>query len=103
MKKIIDHKTYDTETAESIVVWQNSYGYSDFNWASESLYRTKKGRFFLHAQGGPLSMYAESFGNERYSGERLIPLTEEKAFEWLAKRDFPDIAEELMPEMVEEA
>jgi len=54
MKKIINGKRYDTETAQLI----GSASYSnrtDFRFWSEELYRKKTGEFFLYGEGGPAS------------------------------------------------
>ena len=82
MKKIINGKVYDTETAQKVGFWSNSLGYNDFNWREESLYRKKTGEFFLHGEGGPRTNYAERVGNMWGSGERIMPLTYKEAQEW---------------------
>lgn len=64
MKKIINKKSYDTETAK--VVCSYSYIFSgDFQRVTETLYRKKTGEFFLHGVGGPAS---------KYSREMIIPM-----------------------------
>ena len=63
MKKVIEGKVYNTETAEELHDWSNHYPCSDFKACSESLYRTKKGAFFIAGSGGPLSSYAVPCGN----------------------------------------
>lgn len=82
MKKIIDGKTYNTETAEYL----GEYSYSnsrDFHYCSEELYQTKKGTYFLYGEGGPLSKYAVPCGNRSYSaGEDIKILTEKETQEW---------------------
>ena len=40
MKKIVDNKLYDTDTAESLGEWRHTF-------RRHSLYRTKKGAFFV--------------------------------------------------------
>lgn len=82
MKKIINGKKYDTDTAECVSCWSNGYGCGDFQYAEERLFRKKTGEFFLHGEGGAMSNYAESYGNERYGGEKIIPLSENEAKEW---------------------
>ena len=39
MKKIINGKKYDTDTASCVGSWDNGYGYSEFGYFSEALYR----------------------------------------------------------------
>lgn len=82
MKKIINSKLYDTETAKEM--GQDSYLYPrDFGHWVETLYKKRTGEFFLHGVGGPASKYAESCGQNQWSGgEKIIPLTYEAARAW---------------------
>lgn len=83
MKVIKNGKKYDTETAKKIAEWSNNYNYRDFQWCEETLYRKRTGEYFLHGEGGPMSKYAESCGNNSWSGgSRIIPLTYEAAIKW---------------------
>lgn len=45
MHKIINGKSYDTETAEQIANWRNNHGYQDFEWAEETLYQKRTGTY----------------------------------------------------------
>ncbi|MBO7669883.1 MAG: hypothetical protein J6S60_04765 [Oscillospiraceae bacterium] len=86
MKKIINGKLYDTETAKRVGVWTNNRSYRDFSFVDEELFRKRTGEFFLHGKGGPMSKYAESCGDNTWSGgEELIPLSAGKAREWAEK------------------
>lgn len=85
MKKVINKKLYNTETAERVGCWGNGHYTNDFGYCSEDLYRTKSGNFFLHGEGGPLSKYAQSSGNSTGWGERIVPLTYEEAQAWAEK------------------
>jgi hypothetical protein len=82
MKKIINGKKYDTDSANCVGDWANGYGHGDFQYAEERLYRKRTGEFFLHGEGGAMSNYAESYGNERYGGKKIIPLSENEAKKW---------------------
>lgn len=82
MKKIINGKVYDTETATRVAGWSNNLGYSDFNWREEALYRKKTGEFFLHGAGGPRTNYAERVGNMWGDGEKIMPMTYAEAQKW---------------------
>ena len=98
MKKVIDGKLYNTETAEEIANWSNSYGYSDFNHCKETLYRTKKGAWFIYGVGGALSRYNQAVGNAY-----IRALTPQKAQEWLELHDLVDELEEYFATSIEEA
>ena len=85
MKKIINGRLYDTETAKEL--GNDSYSNRrDFHYWSETLFQKRTGEFFIYGEGGPASKYAESVGmNEWTGGERIIPLNYEKAQEWAEK------------------
>ena len=91
MKKIVDGKVYNTQTAKLIGEWDNGYSYSDFNWACEILYQTKKGQYFLYGEGGPMSSYAEWCGNSASGGEEIQLLSEAQALDWCSEKNIdPD-------------
>lgn len=87
MKRIIDGKVYDTETATEIAC--DSYSSpGDFSYSCETLYKTKKGRYFMHGEGGPKSDYAESVGNNVTSGSsRMWTINEAEAQNFAAKHN----------------
>ena len=83
MKKIINGKLYDTETAKACGTWSNAGGWRDFNHMEETLYRKRTGEFFLHGSGGPMTKYAKSTGQNSWSGgDRIMPLSYEAARHW---------------------
>ena len=83
MRKIIDGRTYNTETAKELGNWYNTPDESDFTRCEETLYRTTKGAYFLHGEGGPMSPYARSIGQNSWTGSaEIVPLTEAEAREW---------------------
>lgn len=85
MKKVINQKRYDTDTAKCIG-WDSWGTPGDFKHWSEKLYQKKTGEFFLYGEGGPASKYAEITGQSEWTGgEKLIPLKFEKAREWAEK------------------
>ncbi len=103
MKRVINGKRYDTDTADRVATWKNGYFTNDFNYCAEYLYRKKTGEYFLHGEGGALSKYATSNGGKRGSslfgywtknGEDIYPLTEDMAKSWTeqyAGEDYEDI------------
>lgn len=86
MKKIISNRVYNTETAKLIGEWTNDYGCTDFRWAEEALYLKKTGEYFLHGQGGGLSIYAGQYGYSSGYGEKIMPLSYDKAREWAEEK-----------------
>jgi hypothetical protein len=95
MKKIIDGKRYDTETATKIAGWSNNLGSRDFHNCSEDLYKTKSGNWFIYGEGGPMTNYATSCGNNSYcGGEDICPMTPEEAQIWLETHNFVGELEE---------
>lgn len=86
MKKIIEGKLYNTETAILIGSTSNNVSKLDFKYFEEDLYRTKKGAWFLAGKGGPLSNYATPVeGGGWTGGENIIPISEEAAKDWVEK------------------
>jgi hypothetical protein len=82
MKKIINGKKYDTETATPIGQYNNGKAVNDFRYYWEQLYRKRTGEYFLHGKGGPMSKYAHSAGDGYDGGEKIIPLSQDEAREW---------------------
>ena len=82
MKKVINGKRYDTETAQ--LIGSASFGYrTDLYFWSEELYRKKTGEFFLYGEGGPTSIYSRRTGSNEWSGgEEIRPLSLREAQEW---------------------
>ena len=84
MKKVIDGKTYNTETAESIHKTGNGLYPGDFMGYEETLYKTKKGGFFLYGIGNANSRYAARVDNHTYCpGSDIRVISTEQATEWL--------------------
>lgn len=82
MRKIIDGHRYDTETATEIGEWSCGI-VVDFDYVSETLYRTKAGLYFLHGEGGPRTQYAEQVEQNMWQGgEKIVALSLEAARKW---------------------
>lgn len=104
MKRIINGKRYDTETATLVATHSNGCSYSDFHHVEERLYLTLRGAFFIHGGGGPLSKYAKSTGTNSTSGsQEIIPLDADEARSWLEEHDFADEVENLFPDQIQDA
>jgi len=93
MKKIINGKRYDTETAEMVA--DDSYSnYGDLGYWSEELYHTKKGNWFLVGEGG----------DETRGGSVIIPFTKKEALAWLeAHTSDSEAYKEYFADVVEDA
>lgn len=101
MKKIINGKKYDTETAGLICSRDFSLEVGSFGYYSETLYKKKTGEFFLYGEGGALTKYAEITANGMKGGERIIPLTEEQAKAWAEENLSVDDYEKIFGEVEE--
>ena len=83
MKKILNNHLYDTDTARSLGSDSYSGSQSDFHWWREELYIKRTGEYFLYGEGGPMSRYARTVGQNEWSGgEKIMPLTPARAREW---------------------
>lgn len=103
MTIVINRKEYNTDTADMLHEWSNHYFRDDYNFCSESLYRTAKGALFIHGKGGPKSKYAVNVGNSRTAGEDMYVVSEEEAIDWLEKRDGIDALRKYFSDRIEEA
>lgn len=103
MKKVIDKKIYDTETAKKIGDFHNMIDRSNFKHCEEELYVTEKGNYFLYGTGGPLSKYSVPTGNGKSGSSDIEALTEEEAIDWCERTDNVDTILEHFPDAVEEA
>lgn len=83
MKKIINGKRYDTDTARVVGAYTNGMLVNDLSYVCETLYIKRNGEYFLHGEGGAMSKYAQSHGNSSWGGgELIIPMSYEAAREW---------------------
>jgi hypothetical protein len=82
MKKVINGSLYNTDTAECIGTWDNGETPREFTYFSETLYRTKSGKYFIHGEGHANSCYGVWHGNSGGWGEQIRPYSPEEAREW---------------------
>ncbi|MCD8148624.1 MAG: hypothetical protein LUE92_03455 [Clostridiales bacterium] len=102
MKKIINRKKYDTETAERIGTYQTRDDRRDFSCVRETLYRKRTGEYFLYGEGGPKTEYARQVGQTTWAGGcEIIPYTEDEAKKWSEKHLSVDRYEEVFGEVAE--
>jgi hypothetical protein len=103
MKAVIEGRVYNTEAAENVD--SDSYGNAgDFEEWSESIYKTKKGAWFLAGSGGARSKYSETVGQNEWSGgEKIIPLSDGEALQWLEEHASSKVIEEHFGDKLVEA
>ena len=103
MKKYINGKKYDTETAKEVVSRSHN-AISDFSWYEETLYRKKTGEFFLHGEGHAASPYRER--NDAMGmwgpGSAIKPLTFEEARAWAEENLSGDEYESIFGEIADD-
>lgn len=84
MRKVIKGKLYDTTTARLVMHWSNGYYSNDFHHVTEMLFRKRTGEYFVYGEGGAMSKYAESCGQNQWKGgEDIRPLTYDEAKVWM--------------------
>lgn len=102
MKKIINGKKYDTNTAKEIGRYVSYGSWGDFRHYEETLYQKKTGEFFLWGKGGPMTKYAVAVDTNSWSGgESIIPLTLDGAKEWCEHNLTADEYEKIFGEVEE--
>lgn len=83
MKKVLEGRLYNTDTAKKLASWENMENATDFSWYEETLYRTKTGRYFVYGEGNAMSPYAKQISSVSWKwGEKIKPLTPEEAKAW---------------------
>ena len=103
MKRIIDGKTYNTDTATMICDTSNEYNRSDFKYEDSDLFVTKKGAYFIAGSGGGLSRFARRVSDGWADGDGIIPISREDALAECEKHGSTDDIEQFFGDMVEEA
>ena len=103
MRKIINNKSYDTETAEKLGNWYNGMSWNDWNVCSETLYRKRNGEFFLLGEGGANTRYAQQCRPDGWtSGWEIMPLTYQAAQQWAEEHLKPEEYEAIFGEIPED-
>jgi hypothetical protein len=93
MRKVINGKVYDTETAIEVCDVSSDHARSDFKWHSTTLYRTKKGSWFLAGRGHAMSMWASYNGNTSGPGSGIRVLDADEARELLERHGTAELVE----------
>jgi len=102
MKKIIDGKLYNTETAKLIAEHNNGKNRGDYNVIEEKLYLTRKGQWFHHIFGGANTLFAKMSKLFSAEGEKIVLLTQQEAINLLIDWDEDEIVLDMFPESIEE-
>lgn len=103
MKKIINGKVYDTDTARALGSYSNGGTWRDFSHVEETLYRKKTGEYFLYGEGGPMTRYAEAQGQNQWSGgSRIMPMTYQEAAQWAEEHLTADEYESIFGQVTED-
>jgi hypothetical protein len=108
MKRVIDGKAYNTETAQLIHEYlendddtpnpRHPFGMAQHPYA-ERLYRTRLGKFFLVLRHEPYINPAIQDGGDLDLQDRIVPLEPEPAMKWMEKHcnekitDFVEVPE----------
>ena len=82
MKRIINGRVYNTDTADRIGNFASDCGRGDFRYEDTDLYKTKKGAWFICGEGGPLSRWSQSCGNGQRGGSGIEVMTTAEALSW---------------------
>lgn len=90
MKKVINGKVYDTNTATQIAYWESGSKTSP-SWYEETLFRKRNGEMFLFGRGYATSPYAQRNPDGNLSvGSAIRPISWEDAQLW-AKDKLDDV------------
>lgn len=101
MKKIINGRKYDTDTAKPVAGYTCGCA-SDFGYVDETLYQKRTGEFFLHGHGGPMTQYGVRYEDNSIGfGESIFPLTIGEAKIWVEERCDGDEYEKIFGEVEE--
>ena len=81
MKKVINGKMYDTETATLLGRVTRGEPRS-WNFSEECLYRKKNGEYFFQFDGEVFSDSLAHIYPHNFGGERIVPTAEKYAMLW---------------------
>lgn len=102
MKKIINGKKYDTDTAKEVGYSNNGLLSTDIDYIEETLYQKKTGEFFLYGEGGARTEYADYRGEmSSCHGCKIVPLTVKEAKKWAEEYLTAEEYEEIFGEVEE--
>ena len=80
MKKIINGRTFNTETATHVCDLPCTANRGDFHWHETALYRSPRGQFFVAGTGNASSMWAmPAYGGGMTGGSGILLVNENEA------------------------
>lgn len=85
MKKILNGKSYDTETAVKFPDYFISGAANDFEFVLEKLYKTNSGQWFLCIKAGERAATYKLY--EVCLGEGITLMDDNEALQWCEHRD----------------
>jgi hypothetical protein len=104
MKRIINGKTYNTDTATHICDTSNGLPNGDFQAENSDLYVTKNRAYFVAGSGGASTRFSRKTGqNEWGGGAGIIPLGRYEALAECERHGIPEEIEEFFADMIETA
>jgi hypothetical protein len=101
MKKIINWKKYDTDTATEVIDLYSKLSKTDFGYWECDLYRTAKGKWFIHGEGNGASVFAIVTGTGTTAGSGLRVVSDGWVRDELERAGHDNILEEFFD--IEEA
>lgn len=101
MRKIINGKKYDTETASLICDYANVQNRTHFYSYSETLYQKKTGEFFIYVEGGPACPYSESGRGFACGSAKITPISENEAQKFVEEHGSVEMYEKIWGEVEE--
>lgn len=82
MKKIIQGRKYNTETAKPVGEYEFDYPTS-IHYYCETLFKKRNGEYFIYGEGGAGSKYSESrYGGNCAGSGRIVPMSYDNARDW---------------------
>lgn len=82
MKKIINGRLYNTDTAKKVAEWNNGLAVNDNSYYYENLYLKRTGEYFIYGQGNAGSKYRRpAYGDSGAwtPGENIVPVSVKEA------------------------
>ena len=102
MRAVIEGKTYNPATASLLGNFSNDEG--GFGSLSESLWKTRKGAYFVAGEGGPMTSYSRSCGDNSWTGGSAIhPISVGEALNWAERHLEPEEIEAEFASLLQEA